>query len=170
MNFYFVILPVTPFHPNLLFCIQYVQHSTVNTVHKVEIVGIYLGTNARRDPAHVKYTYFDREHGDSMMDRRSGHIQCVAYFQSPTWNCSSSNVFNMPLAASLSYQGGGWVGWGWRIQSVDLMLLKEKWKREEIVCMQPCECIFLRVLQIWKKKKKISCSIVMTQWSNLYLF
>lgn len=35
--------------------------------------------------------------------------------------------------------------------------VKDRKKKKRELCMQPCECIFLRVLQ------KISCSIVMIQ-------
>lgn len=66
-------------------------------------------------------------------------------------------LFNLPLVASLSFKGVMHTVCGFDV-------IERKQKRD-IVCMQPCECIFLRVLQ-----KKISCSIVMTQWSNLYLF
>lgn len=38
-------------------------------------------------------------------------------------------------------------------------------KKRELVCMQPCECIFLRVLH--KSLVQLWWSI---QWSNLYLF
>lgn len=57
------------------FCIQYVQHSSVNTVQLKTQLG-FIQRQVFRNPLYVKYTYFDCKHRDSMTatDENDGQL------------------------------------------------------------------------------------------------
>lgn len=105
-------------------------------------------------------TYFDCKCGVSMMARWRGRLN--SFFP----KCFSSIFLNFPVVASLSK---------WNGVTHPVCPLNVQWernsKREKLSVSSHVNVYFWGCYKYSKeKKRKISCSIVMTQWSNLYLF